>query len=157
MLKGCIGCGVPADFFAGAKPAGPLASFNGADTWVDHPYAAGVALLGDAAASSDPSWGQGLDLTLRDVRVLRDALLADDDWDRAAHTYAREHDRYYGIVHTYEDWLTSFFYDRGEAADARRARAMPLIAQDPTRVPDSFSGPDQTINESVRKRFFAEE
>ncbi len=29
----------------------------------------GVALLGDAAATSDPSFGQGMSLTLRDARA----------------------------------------------------------------------------------------
>ena len=76
--------------------AGPLATFNGADTWVEHPYSNGIALIGDAAATSDPTWGQGMSLTLLDARVLRDALLADDDWNKAADGYAVEHDRYYG-------------------------------------------------------------
>lgn len=158
FIDECIRCGVPADFYANAKAAGPLASFNASDSWIDHPYAAGVALIGDAAASTDPCWGQGLGLTVRDTRVLRDSLLADEDWDRAGHSYAREHDRYYRAVHTWEDWLTTFFYDRGEQANARRAKAMPLIMEDPTRIPDhQFCGPDLSVDESVRKRFFAEE
>jgi menaquinone-9 beta-reductase len=157
FIEESVRCGVPSDFYANVKVAGPLASFKGADIWINHPYAAGVALIGDAAASSDPSWGQGLSLTLRDVRVLRDKLVADQDWDRAGHAYAEEHDRYYGAVHTCENWMTSFFYDRGEEADARRARAIPLIIEDPSRVPDHlFSGPDLPIDENVRKRFFAE-
>jgi 2-polyprenyl-6-methoxyphenol hydroxylase-like FAD-dependent oxidoreductase len=64
-----------AEFFVGAKGLGPLATFSGADTWVEHPYRQGVVLIGDAAAS-DPSFGQGLALTVRDVRVLRDALVS---------------------------------------------------------------------------------
>jgi 2-polyprenyl-6-methoxyphenol hydroxylase-like FAD-dependent oxidoreductase len=59
----------------------------------------GVVLVGDASATSDPSWGCGLSLTLRDVRVLRDCLLATDDWHAAAHAYAQRHDRYYGALH----------------------------------------------------------
>jgi menaquinone-9 beta-reductase len=54
-------------------------------------------------------------------RVLRDSLIAPEnheDWDRAAHAYAREHDRHYHVVHTWEDWFTSFFYDSGEQAEA---------------------------------------
>lgn len=46
-------------------------------------------LIGDAAASSDPSWGQGLGLTVRDVRVLRDHLLSRENWDEAGHAYAQ--------------------------------------------------------------------
>jgi len=100
FIAGCIDCKVPQGFYANTKPAGPLASFQGADSWVDHPYSSGVALIGDAAAASDPTWGQGLSLTLRDVRVLRDFLLADENWDLAASAYADEHDRYYGALHT---------------------------------------------------------
>src|SRR5207245_1348633 len=94
-----IAAGAPAEWFDGAEPAGPLACFEGADRWVDHPYRNGVALIGDAAAASDPSFGCGTSLTLRDVRVLRDHLLANDDWNKAAEAYAAEHDRYYGALH----------------------------------------------------------
>jgi 2-polyprenyl-6-methoxyphenol hydroxylase-like FAD-dependent oxidoreductase len=157
FVEDSIKCGVPRDFFANAKAVGPLASFNGADSWVAHPYADGIALIGDAAAASDPSWGQGLSLTLRDVRVLSDALLADTDWNRAGHAYAAEHDRYYGTLHTVENWYTTFFYARGDEADARRARALPLITEDPSRVPDHIvGGPDIPADENARKRFFGE-
>ncbi|HZP43387.1 MAG TPA: FAD-dependent monooxygenase [Candidatus Binatia bacterium] len=66
-----VAIGVPGHCYAGARAAGPLATFDCADTWVDHPYRDGLVLVGDAAASSDPTFGQGLSLTLRDVRVLR--------------------------------------------------------------------------------------
>src|SRR5215470_16994643 len=52
-----------------AQPAGPLASFECVDVWVEHPYRNGIALIGDSAASNDPSWGQGLSLSFRDARV----------------------------------------------------------------------------------------
>ncbi len=158
FFKEIVEAGMPADYFASAKAAGPLATFDAACAWVEHPYKDGVALIGDAAASTDPSWGQGLSTTLRDVRVLRDALLANDDWDAAGRAYATEHDRYFDVIHTVENWMTEFFYGTGAEADARRARAFPLIAQDPTRVPDTiFSGPDHPLSDDLRKRFFAED
>jgi menaquinone-9 beta-reductase len=158
FIKESVRCGIPADIYANAKLAGPLATFSGADRWVEHPYSNGIALIGDAASSSDPSWGQGLSLTLRDVRVLRDQLLSDNDWDSAGHAYAREHDRYYGRIHTVEDWLTIFFYSKGADADALRQRAFPLIAEDIRRVPDHLnSGPEQPVDESVRMRFFGQD
>jgi menaquinone-9 beta-reductase len=157
LIEWSIRSGLPADLYADTKAVGPLASFRGADTWVDHLYSSGVVLIGDAACSSDPSWGQGLSLTFRDVRVPRDALLANQDWNLAGDAYAREHDRYYAVIHTCEDWFASFFSERGEAADARRSRALPLIMQDPTRVPDHmFSGPELPIDDTVRQRFFGE-
>jgi 2-polyprenyl-6-methoxyphenol hydroxylase-like FAD-dependent oxidoreductase len=83
FVETSIAAGAPLVWYEGAKAIGPLASFEGADSWVEHPYRDGVALVGDAAASNDPSFGCGLSLTLRDVRVLRDKLLAQDDWDAA--------------------------------------------------------------------------
>jgi len=50
------------------------------------------------------------------------------------------------------------FFAVGPEADARREQAFPLIAQDPTRVPDHIvSGPDLAVNEDLRVRFFGEE
>jgi menaquinone-9 beta-reductase len=146
------------ELFEGAKMAGPLATFDGAEAWVEHPYHDGVALIGDGAAASDPTWGQGLSLTLRDSRVLRDELLGTDDWEAAGHAYATEHDRYAGVNRTVNLWFTEFHMETGPQADARRARAMPLIAADPSRQPDAgFSGPDIAVNEAVKRRFFAED
>jgi 2-polyprenyl-6-methoxyphenol hydroxylase-like FAD-dependent oxidoreductase len=157
FIEACIATGIPREYIDHARAAGPLATFDGADCWVEHPYRDGVALIGDAASSSDPSWGQGLSLTLRDARALRDALSMDDDWEAAGHVYAGGHDRYYGVLHTVEDWLTQFFYETGPTADARRAKAFPLIAQDRTRMPDTFlSGPDHPVDDLMRRRFFGE-
>jgi 2-polyprenyl-6-methoxyphenol hydroxylase-like FAD-dependent oxidoreductase len=144
--------------FGDAQPLGPLASFECADVWVDHPYRDGVALLGDAAASSDPSWGQGLSLGFRAARILSDELLADSDWDAAAHRYAKCHDRDYGAVRTVTGWFYDIFQDLGPQADIRRFRALPLIAADPTRVPDVlFSGPEFPLDGRSRARFFGDE
>lgn len=157
LIQESARCGIPAQLYENAKVAGPLAAFSGADNWVNHPYANGIVLIGDAAAATDPNWGQGLALTLRDARFLRDALLADDDWDRAAHAYASQHDHYYGIIHDYEDLLTEFFYGTSGEARARRDRAMPLIMEDPSRLPDHvFSGPELPLDETVKARFFGE-
>ena len=144
--------------FGDAQPAGPLASFECVDVWVDHPYRDGVALVGDAAASNDPSWGQGLALGFRAARVLSDELLADPDWDAAAHRYATRHDRDYGTVRKVTGWYYDVFQRLGPEADARRARALPLIAEDPTRAPDVItSGPEFPLDGSSRARFFGEE
>ena len=153
-----IRTGAPAAFFRSARMVGPLATFEGADTWVEHPYRDGIVLIGDAASSNDPSFGSGLSLTVRDARVLRDALLQHQDWDVAGHAYAEQHDQYYSILHTVTQWLGQFLFDPGEEADARRARAMPLLAEDPTRMPDHvFCGPDRPVDESTRRRLFGEE
>ena len=75
FIEQTVGCGIPREYFKDAKPEGPLASFVCPFNAVDHPRREGVVVIGDAAAETDPSFGQGLALTLRDVRVLRDELL----------------------------------------------------------------------------------
>jgi 2-polyprenyl-6-methoxyphenol hydroxylase-like FAD-dependent oxidoreductase len=151
--------GMPAEYFEGSKPAGPLATFSGADSWVDHPYRNGVALVGDAAAQSDQTWGQGMAMTLRDVRLLRDALAENDDWDAAGHAYAAEHSRQFDALHMVEGWFTALMMEPGPEADAARAKALPQVAMDQTRIPDIFfSGPESApVDESARRRFFGEE
>ena len=62
-LETCKKVGMNSEFYQGARPAGPLATFDGAKTWVQHPYHDGSALVGDAAAANDPYGGQGLGLT----------------------------------------------------------------------------------------------
>jgi menaquinone-9 beta-reductase len=157
FIEAAVKTGAPAEWLAGVRAVGPLATFEGADVWVKHPYKSGVVLVGDAAASSDPSWGQGLSLTLRDVRTLRDELLRSDDWDAAGNAYAEAHDRYYEALRTVEDWYTTLFMEVGPDADARRARALPLIQTDPTRLQDAFlSGPNEPVGEVERARFFGE-
>ena len=94
---------------------------------------------------------------LRDARVLRDALLQHSDWDQAGKQYARRHDVYFQNTHKVCDWLRTLFQDPGAEAQSLRRRAMPLIAQDLTRVPDHiFSGPEMPADETVRARLFGE-
>ena len=146
-----------AQLFQRARAIGPLASFDISESWVAHPYDDGVALIGDAAATSDPSFGQGLNLTLRDVRVLRDELAKTSDWEAAGHRYADQHHHYFQNCRTVEGWLRTLFQDPSAQATAMRNRAFPLIGQDPSRVPDHlFSGPDLPVNATVRARLFGE-
>jgi menaquinone-9 beta-reductase len=146
-----------ADYCADAKSIGPLASFDVSDNWVEHPYRDGVALVGDAAATTDPTYGQGLSFALRAARVLRDELAKSSDWEAAGHRYAEQHQRSFHACHTLEGWIRALFQDPSPEAAALRARALPLIAEDPTRVPDHiFSGPDLPLNEQVRARLFGE-
>lgn len=145
------------EFYSKAQDAGPLASFDGGDFWVEHPYRSGVALLGDAAGTTDPSFGQGMSLSLRDARTLRDALSSNSDWDAAGHRYAEQHDTYYQRCRTAAGWLRTIFQEQTSEAAARRQRALPLIAEDLTRVPDHlFGGPELPLDDATRARFFGE-
>ncbi len=76
--------------YANARAIGPLASFPSDDSWVEHPYKDGVALIGDAASTCDPAFGQGMAMTLRSVRQLSNRLLEIEDWDVAGNAYAKE-------------------------------------------------------------------
>lgn len=146
-----------ADYLADAKSIGPLASFDASDKWVEHPYRDGVVLVGDAAATSDPTYGQGLSFAMHAARVLRDELTNNSDWEAAGHRYAEQHQRSFHACHVVEGWFRTLFQDPSPEAAALRTRTMPLIAEDPTRVPDHIlSGPDLPLNEQVRARFFGE-
>jgi menaquinone-9 beta-reductase len=105
-----ISSGIPADYFEDAEPKGPLASFDMTETWVEHPYREGVALIGDAAGSSDPTWGQGLSPTARDVRVLANNLAGFNDWEAAGHAYADAHDEYFSRSIKVGGWLSDLFF-----------------------------------------------
>ncbi len=63
-----------------AKPASPCIAYPNHDSWVDHLVCEGVVLIGDAAGRNDPIIGQGLSVTHRDVRLVRDAMLDADSW-----------------------------------------------------------------------------
>jgi menaquinone-9 beta-reductase len=147
-----------ADAYAKVESIGPLASFDVSESWVAHPYRDGVALLGDAAATSDPTFGQGMATALRSVRVLSDALLRSSDWDQAGDEYAREHNRAFQNTHRVCGWMRMLMQDPSPESAALRRKAMPKIAENQTRVPDHvFSGPDLPADESVRARFFGED
>jgi len=85
-------------------------------------------------------------------------LVSTEDWDAAGHAYAAEHDRYYAATHKFESWVYQLFYETGPEANARRARALPLLWENPRRMPDAFfEGPEVALDETVRRRFFGED
>ena len=158
VLGQCIASGVPPEVYADATPAGPLATFDGRTTWAESAYRSGVALVGDAAANTDPTWGQGLSMALRDARVLKEHLLTNDNWDEAGTAYAEAREKYFSVVHAMENWQTQLLMDTGPEADAARSRAFRSWRDDRTRKPDTFlSGPGEKLDESDRRRYFGEE
>ena len=129
MLQQCQAAGVPPHVYANAANAGPLATFDGRTTWAESAYRHGVALLGDAAANTDPTWGQGLSMALRDARILLEQLLSNDDWHAAGQAYAEARRPYFNVVHTMENWQTQLLMDTGPDADAIRARRPAKLAR----------------------------
>ena len=158
FLAACRATGAQAEWFNQATVVGPLAQFNAADHWVDHPARDGVVLVGDAASASDPCFGCGLSMTLLGVRQLRDCLLASEDWDAAIDQYAREHDVSYGVVRRITNWLTELLYSTGHAADERRARVLPRLAAEPQRAPDIVGlGPASPSDDATRRFVLGED
>jgi menaquinone-9 beta-reductase len=153
-----LAAGASPDWFRDAVCIGPLASFNAPDCWAARPYRNGVVLIGDAAAASDPVWGSGLSLTLRDVRVLRDCLLASSDWRSAATAYAKEHDRYFAALHRTHSLWSRLFFGVGPEAAVLRERALPRIGEDPSRMIDFIGlGPEAPNDNAAGRRFFADD
>lgn len=143
FVEECIRTGVPAEVYEGATQGGPLATFDGYDSWVAHPYKNGVALVGDAAATSDQTWGQGIAIALRHARTLSEALLANDDWQAAGNAYAVSACKMFEEIRRVESWFTELLMDTSEEANAFRMKALPQIAADPAALPDTMiAGPD---------------
>ena len=115
------GAGLPARIFANAKAVGPLATFDGTPRWADFPYREGVALVGDAASTSDPAWGQGMSLALRDVRVLVEELLRTPDLGEAAFSYARQQTRYSVVNRIVTGLMTRAQFGEDPAAESLRS------------------------------------
>jgi 2-polyprenyl-6-methoxyphenol hydroxylase-like FAD-dependent oxidoreductase len=148
----CQAAGFPESWFAAAESDGPLAEFDGADRWVAHPAKNGVVLIGDAAASTDPSWGQGLALTMVDVEHLTNALRSSADWSTALDRYAGEHDEYFAALQRILGWMTELVWTAGPEADARRGRVFPRMKADPTGFPDFLgTGPFGPNDENARR------
>jgi menaquinone-9 beta-reductase len=158
FIDDLVAAGVPRAVVAHATPAGPLASFLAADSWVEHPANDGVVLVGDAAGISDPTWGMGIALALADARCLAGHLARTADWCRAADDYARERTGYFSRVITAERWQTELQFEMSSEAVARRHHALRLWRDDPNRALDLPGiGPGVDVSEASRVRFFGDD
>jgi 2-polyprenyl-6-methoxyphenol hydroxylase-like FAD-dependent oxidoreductase len=119
---------LPGRDYTAARAVGPLASFDMTETWVEHPYRNGVVLIGEAAGSNDPTWGQGLSITMRNVREFSERLRISDDWDLASHQYARARDAYFQMGLLVHGWHFNLMLGEGAEADRIRKRVLPLLA-----------------------------
>lgn len=63
-----------------ASIAGPCHSIPNQSTWTENPVAKGLLLLGDAAGYNDPIIGQGLAISMRDIRVVSELMLGSNAW-----------------------------------------------------------------------------
>lgn len=118
---------------AGARPLSPCPSYPNEDTWVDEPFIEGLVLIGDAAGHNDPIIGQGLSITMRDVRIVSDLLNSTSEWKPALFApYAAERAermRRLRFAAKVSSVLTSEF---GDEARRRRIRSRLAREADPT-------------------------
>ncbi len=156
FVRLCRATGAPPAWFDGMELAQPLADFEGANQWVEHPYQDGIVLIGDAAATLDPSFGSGLSKVLLDIERLLEALGPSDDRDTALHAYAESHDRHYGIVRDIESWMMTLLWSRGPEADERRHRVMPRFSVGDPALPDLQLGPDGPHDDRARSLILGE-
>jgi 2-polyprenyl-6-methoxyphenol hydroxylase-like FAD-dependent oxidoreductase len=92
----------------------------------------GVLLIGDAAGSNDPIIGQGLSITLRDVRFVRDALLGERAWSpRIFDGYAAERRERMRRLRFVAALVSTLQNEFGPAASRRRRRVIERQTQDP--------------------------
>jgi 2-polyprenyl-6-methoxyphenol hydroxylase-like FAD-dependent oxidoreductase len=104
----------------------PISSFNSysnEDHWVDDPTADGVVLIGDAAGHNDPVTGQGVSITVRDVRIVSDILMAKKNWSKSDFVpYVEERSERMRRLRIAGRLATQIRVEFGTDAKARRAR-----------------------------------
>ena len=142
--------GIPGEWLDRLTPGGIFATFDGAHRWIENPIRGNCVLIGDAAAVSDPVWGNGLSRTLRDVRLLLGRLIETKDWTSAAEAYAVDHDDFFQRLRRAERLTATLQYSMGEEAEARRQRAYVLMERHPELNLDMAGlGPEARCNDGV--------
>jgi 2-polyprenyl-6-methoxyphenol hydroxylase-like FAD-dependent oxidoreductase len=128
------------------RPIGPCLVYPNNDTWIDVPLAAGVVLIGDAAGRNDPITGQGLSITHRDVRIVRDLLLGETAWTNdALMSYAderKERMRRLRIAARISAAVEAEFDDAARARRRRVAERRKAMAPESLAFLTPFVGPD---------------
>lgn len=150
------------EYLANGTASGPCNSYGNEDTWIDVPYVPGVVLIGDAAGHNDPIIGQGLSITYRDVRIVRDLMLEDRNWTPAIfRPYAgerRERMRRLRLTASVFSILSAEFGDRARARRLK-VREERLRNNFPDQGPAAFIGPEmlpaEMFDESILDRLRA--
>lgn len=144
--------------FSTARPIGPCHAFPSQDSRLDSPCTDGILLIGDAASFTDPIWGQGLAVTFRDARMVRDLLLAHDDWSPGTFSpwvdERRERMRRLRWETRYATWMYGRFDQKSVSA---RASALERIANKPEfrgYIIAGMAGPDASPPEVFTQEYF---
>ena len=144
----------PARYLANATPAGPVHAYPNSDSWTATPYTKGVVLIGDAAGHNDPINGQGLSITLRDVRMIRDLLLSSPNWSEELFApYAEERSERMRRLRFVSRLVAELSSDFTEEGIERRKKSLQRQIDDPQES-DIFTqaaliiGPEQVPEET---------
>ncbi len=133
--------------FVAATPASGCATYSNEGSLLADPTAVpGVVFIGDAAGWDDPITGQGLSISMRDVRVVTELLRDAARWDRAALApYAVERAERMRRLRFASSMTTAIACEFGPGADDRR-RAFRARAAADRRFGlgrfAAFAGPD---------------
>jgi 2-polyprenyl-6-methoxyphenol hydroxylase-like FAD-dependent oxidoreductase len=156
FLDACVLACIPeSDAFRAATPAGPCRTYANQDTWTEQPFGEGVVLLGDAAGYNDPIQGQGLSIALRDVRIVRDLLLADGLSTRGLAPYAEERRERMRRLRFAAALVARLSAEFGDAPRALRERVFARQHQDPTlgmAAMSAFTGPEMLPAEAFTQQ-----
>jgi 2-polyprenyl-6-methoxyphenol hydroxylase-like FAD-dependent oxidoreductase len=137
------------------EPIGPFHSYSNEDHWIERPTAPGVILIGDAAGHNDPVIGQGTSITLRDVRIVREIILATRDWRQSSfEPYVEERLERMRRLRIAARLATTLRVEFGPAAAIRRARARQRIFVDGwlSPIPAGMAGPEVLPPEAYEQR-----
>ncbi len=117
---------------ADARIAGPCHSAPNQSTWTESPLTEGAVLIGDAAGFNDPIIGQGLSISMRDVRIVSEALLASDHWSMATlQAYAEERAERMRRLRFAGNTSSLLYAEFGDEALGRRVRFREQSAANP--------------------------
>jgi 2-polyprenyl-6-methoxyphenol hydroxylase-like FAD-dependent oxidoreductase len=141
---------------AAGRPAGPIATYPGDDTWIDEPFGDGAVLIADSAGYSNPILGQGLSIAMRDARSVRDVLRG-DDWGRAAFgDYGEERRERMWRLRFISNTLAITEAEHADNREARRAKWGELLATDPRAFllsVGALAGPETVPADSFADEF----
>ncbi len=142
---GQLSCLRHAEAISQATPIGPFNAFPNEDCWTADPTLPGIVLIGDAAGHNDPVAGQGLSIALRDVRMVRDLLVAGDGTQASMREYVEERTERMRRLRIAAGVIATLSVEFGPEASARRARAFARAFREGwlSPLPAAFVGPEK--------------